>query len=56
MPNGAILLDACRTEGYGGFEGKMKLAELDGSGTVTMRMCGGRSDLDLSGQIDVRAS
>jgi hypothetical protein len=56
MPNGAILLDACRTEGYGGFEGKMKLAKVGGSGTVTMRTCGGRSDLDLSGQIDVRAS
>jgi hypothetical protein len=56
LNRGAILLDACRTEGYGGFEGKMKLAKVGGSGTVTMRTCGGRSDLDLSGQIDVKAS
>jgi hypothetical protein len=56
LNRGAILLDACRTEGYGGFEGKMKLAKVGGSGTVTMRTCGGRSDLDLSGHIDVKAS
>jgi hypothetical protein len=56
LNRGAILLDACRTEGYGGFEGKIKLAKVGGSGTVIMRTCGGRSDLDLSGQIDVKAS
>jgi hypothetical protein len=56
LNRGAILLDACRTEGYGGFEGKMKLAKVGGAGTVTMRTCGGRSDLDLSGHIDVKAS
>jgi hypothetical protein len=38
------------------FEGKMKLAKGGGSGTVTMRTCGDRSALDLSGQIDVKAS
>ncbi len=47
-------LDACRIEGYSGFEGGMKLAKVDGVGSVTLRDCGERSDLDLRGAISVK--
>ena len=55
LNRGSLLLDACRIEGYGGFEGKMKLAKVNGSGTVAMRTCGDRSALDLAGKIEVKA-
>ena len=47
--NGGMVLDACRVEGYGGFEGRMKMAKVSGSGVVTLRGCGDRSALDISG-------
>jgi hypothetical protein len=34
----------------------MKLAKVNGSGTVTTRSCGDRSALDVSGQINVAAT
>lgn len=51
---GRMTLDACRIEGYGGFENKMKLAKVDGVGSVTLRDCGDRSDLDIRGAVSVK--
>lgn len=51
---GGMVMDACRIEGYGGFEGKMKLANVRGLGTVSLRDSGKMSDLDLLGSITVK--
>jgi len=51
-----MVLDNCRIEGFGGFEGKMKLAKVSGAGTVTLRDSGHLVDLDLSGDVDVKVS
>jgi len=53
---GGMLMDACRIEGYGGFEGKMKFAKVSGIGSVTLRSSGNASDLDISGTITVKAA
>lgn len=53
---GRMVMDACRIEGYSGFEGKMKLAKVDGVGSVSLRDCGDRSDLDLTGAISVKTA
>jgi len=34
LNGGSMMMDSCRIEGYGGFEGKMKLAKVAGSGSV----------------------
>jgi len=47
-------MDACRIEGFGGFEGKMKMAKVNGTGSVTLRDSGQRSDLDILGDITVK--
>lgn len=56
LNDGDLLLDGCRIEGYGGFENKMKVAKISGKGLVTMRFSGDRSNLDLSGNIDVKTT
>jgi hypothetical protein len=56
LNNGSMLMDACRIEGFGGFEGKMKLAEVNGKGTVTVRDSGQLSDLDVSEGITVKVA
>jgi hypothetical protein len=53
---GEMLIDACRIEGYSGFEGKMKFAKVRGNGTVTLRDSGQRSDLDVAGNITVKVT
>jgi hypothetical protein len=53
---GGMVMDACRIEGYGGFEGKMKMAKVSGAGTVSLRDSGKRSDLDILGAITVKES
>jgi hypothetical protein len=55
LNGGSMMMDSCRIEGYGGFEGKMKLAKVAGSGSVMMRACGDRSALDITGNIKVDA-
>jgi hypothetical protein len=52
--SGSMVLDACRIEGYSGFEGKMKLGRVNGLGSVTLRDCGDRSSLDILGAITVK--
>jgi hypothetical protein len=52
--NGGMVMDACRIEGFGGFEGKMKMAKVNGTGSVTLRDSGQRSDLDILGDITVK--
>jgi hypothetical protein len=54
LNGGSMLLDGCRIEGYGGFEGRMKLARVGGKGVVTLRACGDRSTVDVSGDIKVK--
>ena len=49
-----MLLDGCRIEGYGGFEGKMKYAKIGGKGSVVLRASGDRSNVDVSGDIAVK--
>ena len=49
LNGGSILMEGCRIEGYKGFEGKMKLANVRGSGSVTLLASGARTDLDLEG-------
>jgi hypothetical protein len=49
-----MVMDACRVEGFGGFEGKMKMAKVSGTGSVTLRDSGERSDLDILGDITVK--
>lgn len=56
LNDGDLLLDGCRVEGYSGFENKMKLAKISGKGLVSMRFSGDRSNLDLSGNIDVKTT
>jgi len=56
LNGGDMLLDACRIEGYSGFENKMKVAKVAGKGTVAMRFSGDRSNLDISGDITVKVS
>ena len=56
LNGGDMVLDACRIEGYGGFEHKMKFAKVSGKGLVTLRASGDRSNLDLSGDITVKAT
>jgi hypothetical protein len=56
LNGGAMLLDGCRIEGYGGFEGRMKLAKVGGKGLVTLRSCGDRSNVDVSGDINVKVA
>jgi len=56
LNGGSMMMDSCRIEGYGGFEGKMKLAKVAGSGSVMMRACGDRSALDITGNIKVDAA
>jgi hypothetical protein len=51
-----ILMDACRIEGYLGFEGKMKFAKVKGTGSVILRDSGQRSDLDIEGNITVKVT
>ena len=53
---GNLLMDACRIEGYSGFEGKMKLAKVGGAGSVTLRDSGQKSDLDIVGAITVKVT
>jgi hypothetical protein len=53
---GNMLMDACRIEGYSGFEGKMKFAKVSGVGSVTLRDSGQRSDLDIVGHITVKVT
>jgi hypothetical protein len=55
LNGGDMLLDGCRIEGYGGFEGKMKVARIRGKGSVVMRASGDRSLLDTSNEIAVKA-
>ncbi|TAJ89471.1 hypothetical protein [Reyranella sp.] len=52
--NGGLIMDGCRIEGFTGFEGKMKLGKISGTGTVTLRDSGESSDLDISGDIAVK--
>lgn len=54
--SGGMVLDSCRIEGHSGFEGKMKLAKVSGNGTVVLRDSGRSSDIDISGNIEVKAS
>ncbi len=56
LNGGTMLLDGCRIEGYGGFEGRMKLAKVGGRGSVTLRACGDRSNVDVSGDINVKVA
>ncbi len=56
LNNGSMLMDACRIEGFGGFEGKMKLAQVNGKGTVTVRDSGQLVDLDVSEGITVKVA
>jgi hypothetical protein len=56
LNGGEMLVDACRFEGYGGFEGKMKLGKVRGRGTVNTRASGGRSALEATGDITVKES
>jgi hypothetical protein len=49
-----MLLDGCRIEGYGGFEGKMKVARIRGKGAVLLRASGDRSLLDVSDDVAVK--
>jgi hypothetical protein len=53
---GGMVMDACRLEGFSGFEGKMKLGKVNGTGTVTLRDSGQASDFDISGDITVKVS
>jgi len=53
---GQIIMDACRIEGFLGFEGKMKLGKVSGTGSVTLRDSGQRSDLDILGDITVKVT
>ena len=43
-------MEGCWVQGYGAFERKMKLAKVRGTGTVTLRASGNRSDLDIEGE------
>jgi hypothetical protein len=54
--NGGKVMDSCRIEGFSGFEGKMKLGKVNGTGTVSLRDSGQTSDLDISGDITVKVS
>lgn len=54
--NGGLIMDACRVEGFSGFEDKMKLGKISGTGTVTLRDSGQTSDLDISGDITVKVT
>jgi hypothetical protein len=54
LNGGDILLDGCRIEGYGGFEGKMKVGRIAGKGSVLLRASGDRSGVDVSGDIAVK--
>jgi hypothetical protein len=49
LNGGSMLMQACRIQGYSGFERKMKFAKLRGNGTVTLAGSGDRSDLDIEG-------
>jgi len=51
-----MLLDGCRIEGYGGFEGKMKVARIRGKGAVLLRASGDRSLLDVSDDVAVKVA
>ena len=54
LNGGSMLLDGCRIEGYGGFEGKMKYAKIAGKGSVLLRASGDRSTVDVSNDIAVK--
>jgi hypothetical protein len=54
LNGGSMLLDGCRIEGYGGFEGKMKYAKISGKGSVMLRASGDRSTVDVSNDIAVK--
>ncbi len=54
LNGGSMLLDGCRIEGYGGFEGKMKYAKIAGKGSVLLRASGDRSTVDVSNDITVK--
>ena len=56
LNGGTMVLDACRIEGYLGFEGKMKLARVKGAGSVVLRNSGQRSDVDIEGDITVKVT
>jgi hypothetical protein len=56
LNGGGMVIDACRIEGYSGFEGKMKFAKVRGNGTVTLRDSGQSSDLDVAGNITVKVT
>ena len=54
LNGGSMMLDGCRIEGYGGFEGKMKYAKISGKGSVLLRGSGDRSTVDVSDDITVK--
>jgi len=56
LNGGSMLLDGCRIEGYGGFEGKMKYAKIAGKGSVLLRASGDRSNVDVSNDITVKVA
>ncbi len=56
LNGGTMLLDGCRIEGYGGFEGRMKFARVGGKGSVMLRASGDRSNVDVSGDINVKVA
>jgi hypothetical protein len=56
LNGGSMVMDACRIEGYGGFEGKMKFAKVRGTGSVMLRSSGNTTDLDISDSIIVKGA
>jgi hypothetical protein len=54
LNGGDMMLDGCRIEGYGGFEGKMKVARIAGKGSVLLRASGDRSDVEAGRDVTVR--
>ena len=54
LNGGSMLLDGCRIEGYGGFEGKMKYAKIGGKGSLILRASGDRSTVEVSNDIAVK--
>ena len=54
LNGGDMLLDGCRIEGYGGFEGRMKVARISGKGSVLLRASGDRSAVEASRDVVVK--
>ena len=54
LNGGDMLLDGCRIEGYGGFEGRMKVARITGKGSVLLRASGDRSAVEAAKDVTVK--